>query len=181
MLSYTRPIALVTAAVLLAACDGDSADPTSPRAAPRAVPGSHSSSVDRDYEEWVSDFEGVTTYFVCADGTESEGVALEGQLHSRNTTIATPVGSYIMTSHTLAKGLRGIGTVTGQEYRVREQDLYAVSQREVGYAGTHRLVYELTGKVSMETFKLLVVQHWVITPDGRFVVESEQVRSECAK
>ena len=181
MSSYIRRIALLTATVFLAACDAGSAVPTSPHAPPRAIPATPSSSVERSYEEWVSDFEGVTAYFICADGTESEGVALEGYLYNRNATVATPAGSYIMTSHTLAKGLRGTGTVTGQEYRVREQDLYAVNQREVGYAGAHRHLYELTGTVTMETFKLMVIQHWVITPDGKYVVEREEVRSECAK
>jgi hypothetical protein len=108
-------------------------------------------------------------------------VALQGQLHQRNSVTINPSGAIIMTSHTRAVGVRGVGTVTGQEYRSKEQGHAAVSQREVGYAGTIRQVVELTNRDAMQTFKLVTIAHFVVTPDGRLVVERETVRSECGK
>jgi len=181
MVSYTRRIALVAATVLLAACDADSADPTSPRATLRAVPESQSSSVERFEEEWVSDFDGVFTKFICEDGTETELVALEGQLYTRNSTTLNPAGTYILTAHSMPIGLRGIGTVTGHEYRVDEQQHYAVSQREVGYAGSIRQVILLKNRETMQTFKLVSSAHYVVTPDGQLVLERQKERWECGK
>ena len=179
MSSYMRRVALAAATTVVAACVGQSTAPVGPTA--RLLPTTSSSAVERTTESWLSSFEGVTTYFFCEDGTVSEGVALEGHLFVRNSTTATPSGTYILTSHSMPVGLRGTGLTTGQEYRVREQSHYAVSQREVGYAGTFRNVFELTGRESMDTFKLVTIAHFVITPDGEVVVERQTVNSECAK
>ena len=143
MLSYTRRIALVAAPVRLAARAAAPADPPSPRAPLRAGPESQSRAVERFEEEWVSDFDGVFTKFICEDGTETELVALEGQLYTRNSSTLNPAGTYILTAHSMPIGLRGIGTVTGHVYRGDEQQHYAVSQREVGYAGSIRQVIGL--------------------------------------
>ena len=180
MSSYIRRIALLTATVFLAACDGDSADPTSPRATPRAIPESSSSSVERWEEEWVSDFDGVFTKFFCEDGTETELVALTGQLYQRHSTKLNPTGTYTMTSHTMPIGLRGIGTETGHEYRVDEQQHYAVSQREVGYTGSIRQVILLKNRVTMETYKLVSRSHYVVTPNG-MEMQRDSERWECGK
>jgi hypothetical protein len=86
-----------------------------------------------------------------------------------------------MTSHSMPIGLRGIGTVTGHEYRVDEQQHYAVSQREVGYAGSIRQVILLKNRETMETFKLVSSAHYVVTPDGQLVLERQKERWECGK
>jgi hypothetical protein len=177
MLSYTRRMSFVAIAFLLAACD-QSAAPTAPRVvAPRTA----SNAVERMQEEYISTFDGSFTQFVCEDGTESELVELFGQIYHRNSSTYNPSGAILVTSHSMPIGLRGVGTVSGQEYRVREQEHMAVSQREIGYAGTLRQVFVLTAQESMETFKLVTIAHYVVTPDGKVVVQRQTEHSECAK
>ena len=177
MLSFTRRVALLAAAMLVAACDTQSAAPTAPVAS--KIPSSASGNVERFLEEWVSDMSGVSTKFFCADGTETELVALEGKIFTRDATTVVPSGAIIFTSHSMPVGLRGVGTVSGHEYRVKEQRHYAVSQREPGYAGTSRTVFDLTNQVTMKTYKLVQVSHYTVDANGEVVVEREKIREEC--
>ena len=180
MSSYTRRIGLVAVAVVLAACESQ---PTAPAASPSVspLPTKAASSVERTVETSLSSFEGVLTQFICEDGTTSELIALEGELFTRNTTTLNPSGTYTLTSHSMPVGVRGVGLESGQEYRVYEQTHYAVSQRDVAYSGTYRNVILLRGRESMEAFKLVTIAHYVVTPDGRVVVERQTVHSECGK
>lgn len=178
MSSHTRRIGLVAFAFILAACDGQ---PTAPASASIATPTSVASSVERTVESYISSFDGVLAGFICEDGTTSELVALEGQLFTRNTVTLNPVGTYHVTSHAMPIGLRGVGVETGQEYRVKEQEHMAVTQAETGYSGTLRNVFVLTGRESMETFKLVTISRYVVTPQGELVIERQKERWECGK
>jgi len=178
MSSHTRRTGLVAFAFILAACDGQ---PTAPASASIATPTSVASSVERTVESYISSFEGVLAGFICEDGTTSELVALEGQLFTRNTVSVNPTGTYHVTSHSMPIGLRGVGVETGQEYRVKEQEHMAVTQAETGYSGTLRNVFVLTGRESMETFKLVTIARYVVTPQGEIVIERQKERWECGK
>jgi hypothetical protein len=165
-------------AVSVAACD---AQPTQPAPSPIALPTSIASSVERTVESYVSSFDDVFTQFICEDGTTSELVALEGQLFTRNTVTLNPAGTYHITSHSMPIGLRGVGVETGQEYRVKEQEHMSVRQAEIGYSGTLRDVFVLIGRQSKETYKLVTISHYVVTPQGKVVIERQKERWECGK
>jgi hypothetical protein len=178
MLFYARRGALLAATVLLAACDGASTNLTEPTAP--LAPTAASASVDRVIDEQrVIDMTGTLVGFECDDGTETELVELEGTIVRREVTTITPSGAIIFTSHSRPMGLRGTGTVSGHEYRVVEKEHYAVSQREPGYAGTFRIVYELTNRVTMKTYKIVEAGHYTVAENGTVVVEREKIRGEC--
>ena len=182
MQSYIRRVAripLLALVALLGACDSQSAEPTAPASA--KIPSSSTRRVERRVDERESDMEGVLTRFICDDGTETELVALEGKLFIRDVVSVLPSGGYHVTTHTMAVGLRGIGTESGHEYRVREQNHFAVSQRVIGYAGTSRTVFELYNRQTMQTYKLVQVNHYTTNANGEIVIEREQVRAECGK
>ncbi len=180
MLSYIRRSAPLAAVLLFAACDSQTSAPTAP-ASIAAIPSSVSPSVERTVEENLSDFSGVLTKFFCEDGTETELVALEGKLFTRTVVTINPAGAIVATSHSMPVGLRGVGVESGEEYRVKEQEHYSVSQRVIGYAGTLRDVFEMTGRESKRTFKLVTIAHFTINANGDVVVERERVRSECGR
>ena len=183
MVSSARHIMLIAGAAVLAGCSNEPVAPASPRFAP-AVPSSASTSVERFVEERLTNLDGVIVQLACEDGRNSEQVVLEGQVFVRETITINPSGTIIATNHSMPIGVRGVGVDSRQEYRVKELNHFAVSQREVGYAGTDRSVFELTNRATRETFKLVVVSHFVVAPQpgspfGKVVVDRETVRMKC--
>jgi hypothetical protein len=177
MLSVSRYIPLLAVA-LLAAC-ADAPAPTSPSAAsPRATLTS-SQGAERLVDEWLYDLDGVFTHFICADGTESELIAMQGQIYERYTAVLTPAGGIHVTSHIMPIGLAGVGTESGEEYRVKEGHHGTANQTLMGYAGTFRQSFELVGRESRRTFRVVTTGHYVVNANGEIVVERDQVRTEC--
>ncbi|HSJ65575.1 MAG TPA: hypothetical protein VK922_16910 [Gemmatimonadaceae bacterium] len=168
----------ILAVALLAAC-ADAPTPTSPSAAtPRATLTS-SKGAERLVDEWLYDLDGVFTWFICADGTESELIAMQGQIYERYTAVLTPAGGLHATSHTMPIGLAGVGAESGEEYRVKEGHHGTVSQTLMGYVGTFRQSFELIGRESRRTFRVVTTGHYVANANGEIVVERDRMRTEC--
>jgi hypothetical protein len=180
MQSYIRRIALLAAVIMLAACDSQPVEPTAPVSVTPRLSVSASDGVERFVEEYVYDMEGSFTQIACDDGTASELVALEGKIFHRNALTINPSGAIHYVSHSMPIGLRGVGTESGEEYRVKEQEHHTVSQRVMGYTGTLRQVIELTGRDSRRTFSVVTTAHYTLNANNELVVEWDEVRTECA-
>ena len=185
MLPCARLIVLIAGAALLAGCADEPLSPAASEVpAAAAALASESNGVERVIEERLTNLDGLHVQVACEDGRASELVALEGMVYVRETVTMTPSGNIIAQSHSMPVGVRGVGVESGHEYRIKEQNHYTVSQREVGYSGTNRYVFEMTNRVTREKFKLAVISHVVIAPQpgspfGKVVVERETVRAEC--
>jgi hypothetical protein len=179
MSSYIRRIPLLAVAILLGACDSAPVEATAPVAVTPRRSSSASGAVERSVEEYVYDLDGSFTQVACDDGTESELIALEGKIFRRTVSSTNPAGAIHYVSHSMPIGLRGVGTVSGEEYRVREQEHAAVSQRLMGYAGTLRQVFELTGRDSHRTFKIVTIAHYTLNANNEPIVARDEVRTEC--
>src|SRR5262245_33379487 len=182
MLSSRYLVSLLTL-VILAACGDATRVPTQPPAPPSdpatltfAVNG----GANRIVEESIYDLSDSYTSISCVDGQESELVALEGQVYEKFTLLFTPNGIHLL-YNTMPVGLRGIGTVSGEEYRVKEQDHGSFGQpnASAGAVGTYREMYSLVSRTSGKSFKLVVKGHYTMKPNLEFIVNRERVTTVC--
>jgi hypothetical protein len=183
MLASTTRIALLVttvAVVALAACDG-SATPTAPAASAAEAPAralASADGADRIVEENVYDLTGTLVAVWCDDSTRSELIELEGQVYERFTVQYNAGNGLHAFYHTMPIGLRGIGTESGEEFRVKEQD-HGSFHQAMGLAGTYRQVIKLDSRTSKRTFSLVVRGHYTINANWDVVVEREKVTTVC--
>jgi len=133
----------------------------------------------RDVEESLFDMSGSLVSISCADGRESELVALEGKVFERFTVLFTPAAGFHATYHTMPVGLRGTGAESGEEYRVKEQEHGSYTQSLMGNVGTYRQTLRLTARTSGRSFALVARGHYTINANGELVVERDGLATEC--
>ena len=181
MLSFARAVSLLSTLVVLAACDATDS-PTAPSATPihpQLASASQSGGSERTVDENLYDLAGSLTEIVCDNGQASEPVELEGQIYERFTVLFTPSGVFQAGYHTMPVGLRGVGTISGEEYRVTERDHGSFTQTLMGATGSYRQVISLVGRTSRRSFSLVVRGHYTITANGDIVVEREKAIFTC--
>ena len=179
-----RAPSLAAALLLLAACD---ATPVGPRLATTApsrttvvAATSEAPGEDpREEREYVYDMDGSVVTFFCADGRESEPVALSGRIRERETYVSTPDGTVRFRLHAKPDGLEGVGTVTGQPYRVVEREQTWGHYAERGVVGLHRTVWTLRARDTMETFTLTYTLRFTMDENRDIVFSREWERAEC--
>ncbi|GLC28563.1 hypothetical protein [Roseisolibacter agri] len=181
MLPIRRP-ALGAALLLLAACD---ATPTAPRRASGTAP-SRVTAADNTNDapsrenETVYDLEGGVVTFYCSDGRTSEPVALSGRIREKTTSIGTPDGTVRFHQLSIPDGLQGVGTVTGQPYRVVERSNIWGHYAERGVIGHQRIVWTLRARDTMETYTLTYTQHYTMDENRDLVMVREWERAACS-
>ena len=174
------PLCAAFAVAVLAGCDsGDRLT-----AAPALVTAPASSLVqaggaERSVQEALYDLTGSSTQIECENGQSSELVELEGKIFERFTVIANPAGGFHATYHTMPVGLKGVGTVSGEEYRVKEQDHGAFGQTLTGLVGSYRQIMRLVGRTSGRSFSMVVRGHYTINANGEITVEREKAIFTC--
>jgi hypothetical protein len=182
MLSSRRPIPLLTAIIALAACDPSAVAPTAPVAElPSAALFSSQTKTgaDRSVEESLYDMSGSQVPIGCDDTAESELVALEGQIYERFTVLFNPAGGFHAGYHTMPVGLRGVGTVSGEEFRVKEQDHGSYNQTLMGAVGTYRQSIRLAGRTTGRSFEVTVKGHYTVNANGELSVQREKAVFAC--
>ena len=184
MLSFASRIPLrfaLVAIVVLAACDsGDS--PTAPlatRVEPSGASLSSSGGADRSIDEALYDLSGSFTQIECENGQSSELIELEGQIFERFTVMLDPSGGFHASYHTMPVGLQGVGVVSGEQYRVKEQDHGAFTQTLTGLVGSYRQAVRLVGRASGRSFSMIVRGHYTINANGEITVEREKAIFTC--
>ena len=181
MLSFARAVSLVIAVVVVAACDASDA-PTAPSQAltqPRHATSAQAGGVERDVVESLYDLTDSKTQIACEDGRSSELIALEGQIYERFTVLYNPSGAMHASYHTMPVGLRGVGTVSGEEYRVKEQEHGSYTQTLMGATGSYRQIVRLSGRTSGRSFSLVARGHYTINANGDIAVQRENVLFTC--
>ena len=180
MLSRPNRIPLLVAVLALVACER-SDTPTAPLA-PLAIPAVAQSSAggaERSVDERLFDVTGSLFGVECADGSVSELVELQGQIFERFTVVSNPAGGFHAVYHTMPIGLRGTGSESGEEFRVKWKDHGSFGQTTMGLVGTYRQVLKLVGTTSGRDFSLIVRGHYTINANGQIVVERERLAADC--
>ena len=181
MLPSTPRIPLLIAAIALAACDG-SAGPTAvlnSRAEPPVSALSSVGGAERIVEDTLYDMSGSNYAIECQDGQLSELVALHGQIFERWTLLYNASGGIHLGYHTMPVGLTGIGTESGEEYRVKEQEHGTFRQTLMGAMGSYRQTLRLQSRTSARSFKMVVRGHYTVNANGELTVEREKPVVAC--
>ena len=181
MLSSATRIPLLVAAIALAACDGS--------AAPTAVPNSRAeqpvgalSNVggsERIVEESLYDMSGSSYAIECQDGQLTELVALQGRIFERWTLLYNASGGIHLGYHTMPVGLVGVGTESGEEYRVKEQEHGSFRQTLMGATGSYRQSLRLQSRTSARSFEMVVRGHYTVNANGEIAVVREKPVVAC--
>lgn len=176
MLSFFRRIPLVAALLVVAACDRSDNTPTGPLPLGAQF---NSSGTDRFVEETIYDLTGSYTAIECDNGKTSELVALEGRIFERFTYQVNPVGAVHIGIHTMPVGLRGVGVVSGEEYRVSERESASYNQTQMGSVGSYRQVVKLVGRSSHSKYSLVSSGHYTINANGELSVQRDRLVLRC--
>lgn len=179
MKRIARSLSFLAAVTMLAACDAGPLEPAVTTAPARPASLSQGGGAERFVEEALYDLSDTFAGFECADGFVSELIELEGQIYERWSAVHNPAGGYRAMLHTMPIGLRGIGTESGDEYRVKEQFRATVNQSPMGMTGTFRSKVSFVGGIPTRTFELTIKGHWTMNANGEWVVERDTESAVC--
>ena len=176
MLSFFRRISLVAAVLIAGACDGSDKNPTGPLPvnAQLNTGGTERYVDDRFYD--LSD-----SYFAieCSETEASELVAMQGQIFQRFTFLFNPAGNVHVAYHIMPIDVKGVGTVSGEEYRVKEQESSVYNQNQKGSIGSYRQILKLVSVDSHSKYSLVAGGHYAINANGEISVERNKLILKC--
>lgn len=174
---FVRRGALAAAVLLLGAC-ADATTAPSPVAAP---------SLDRDNGAirstvtWVDEiWEGRIEQFTCQDGRQSEPVQLSGAIAERHAFMLTPSGRTLHVESSMPVGVKGVGLVTGQEYRVvdRSHVTARYDENDAGGGAMHETLL-LRGLETGETYAITYLVQWRMGGPGEILVNRWIEKETC--
>jgi hypothetical protein len=171
-------LTLITAALVSGACDNL---PAAPESGYPMAPNASSASgpAERLLQESLWDFENSRFPLECPNGSFTDEIAIEGHLYERYMMITDANGGFHLQLHTMPVGMRGVSTITGEEYRVQErQQITALANRN-GLRGSYRQVVRMFGKESHLKFSLVSSGHYNEGPDGELIVQRDHFEIEC--
>ena len=115
----------------------------------------------------------------CADGSVSEPVSLTGKIFERFAVVFDPVEGEHSVYHTMPVGLAGVGSVSGEEFRVRWRDHGVSSQTPMATVNSYTHTLQFAGRTSGRTFGLVVQGHYTINANGEVTVSREKLLAVC--
>ena len=180
-----RVAAALMVVITLAACDGTAPTESSIPGGSAPVPVTTRPSAaaldgaERVVYEALYDQEGSEVSVVCADDTQSEPVILSGKIFERFSVVFNPTGGQHAVYHTMPVGLSGVGSLSGEEFRVKARDHGSFMQTTMVEGGSYRQTLSFVGRTSGRTFGLVVRGHVRINANGEVVVNREQVIADC--
>jgi hypothetical protein len=110
---------------------------------------------------------------------EGELIDIEGQIYERVVFLIDGTGEYHYQMRILPVGLRGVGVISGEEFRITEADQRVGTQRLAGGTGSYRGHLKMIGAETRRTFWMTYGGHYNIAPDGTVKVTREDLRAEC--
>ena len=170
---------LLMTAVLATACDD------TPTAIDQAVTPQFSNGAEREVREALYDMTGSTFIFACSpEGeplpiTDGEEVLIEGQVFERIVYKTDGADGVHFTLNTMPVGLRGIGLLSSEEFRVKETERFGASQQLPRNTGSYRQELKMTGTETGRTFWMVFSGSYVIGADGEVKRTRDRERIEC--
>jgi len=175
-------LAALAALITLAACDPaptESLTPLGPTRANAAPSSSAAAGAERVVYEALHDLEGAEVWVECGDGTVSEAVTLTGKMFERFTAVLDRAGGEHTVYHTMPVGLSGVGSVSGEAFRVKSRDHGTFAQTTMAEGGSYRQTWSFVGRTSGRSFGLVVSGHVRLNANGEVVVSREKVVADC--
>lgn len=169
--------------IALAACDA--AAPTESFAPRTLTPANAPSSTpftvgaERYVYEALYDLQGSEVSVECPDGSVSEPVSLTGKIFERFTVVFDPAEGQHSVYHTMPVGLAGVGSVSGEEFRVSWRDHGVSSQTPMAMVNSYRHTLQFAGRTSGRKFGLVVQGHYTLNANGDVTVGREKLVAEC--
>ena len=169
--------------IALAACDA--AAPTESFAPRTLTPANAPSSTpftvgaERYVYEALYDLQGSEVSVECPDGSVSEPVSLTGKIFERFTVVFDPAEGQHSVFHTMPVGLAGVGSVSGEEFRVSWRDHGVSSQTPMAMVNSYRHTLQFAGRSSGRKFGLVVQGHYTLNANGEVTVGRETLLAEC--
>jgi len=123
--------------------------------------------------------------FPCSDDGEpvpeedGELIEVEGQVYERMTLHTDSAEGLHYSVNTMPVGIHGVGLVSGEEFRIKEDSLTIARQRLTGLSGSYRDTFKLVGKDTRRTYWLVSKGHYVIAADGTVKVSRDSLTTEC--
>lgn len=171
-------LTLIAATLVAGACDNMPAAPDS--GSPIAQYASSAfGSAERVLEEYLWDLDDSFLPLECPNGSFSDEIALEGQIYERHMLVFDGNGGLHLQMHTMPVGVRGVSTITGEEYRVQEREQRTGLKSKNGLRGSYRQVLRVFGKDSHVKYSLVFSGHYNEGPDGEMIVERDRLEIEC--
>jgi len=173
----------LAAVLVLAACDAAApTESSSSRASAPAIAltsAETAEGAEREVYEALYDQEGSEVSVVCSDDTQSEPVILSGKIFERFTVVFPPTGGQHTVYHTMPVGLSGVGSVSGEPFRVKARDHGSFVQTTMSEGGSYRQTWSFVGRDSGRSFGLVVRGHVQLNANGEVVVDREKVVADC--
>ena len=176
-------LAALISIVTLAACDA--ATPTESSNARTFAPVTAASTsanapgTERIVYETLYDQEGAEVFVECTDGSVSESVVLTGKLFERFTVVIDPVEGQHSVYHTMPVGLSGVGSVSGEEFRVSWRDHGVSNGTRMAEGNSYQYRLQFTGRTSGRRFGLVVRGRYTLNANGEVTVYREKLIAEC--
>jgi hypothetical protein len=123
--------------------------------------------------------------FPCSDDGEllpeedGELIEVEGQIYERLTLHTDGAEGLHYQVNTMPVDIRGVGIVSGEEFRIKEGSIMIAKQRLSGLSGSFRDEFKLVGKTTHRTYRLVSRGHYVIAEDGTVKVSRDTLTTEC--
>ena len=176
MLSFFRRTSLVAAVLIAAACDGSDKNPTGPLPTNAQL---NSGGTERYVDERFYDLSDSYFAIECSETQASELVAMQGQIFQRFTFQFNPAGNVHVAFHSMPVGVKGVGLVSGEEYRVKEQESSVYNQNAMRSVGSYRQILKLVGVDSHSKYSLVGGGHYTINASGEISVERDKLVLRC--
>jgi len=124
------------------------------------------------------------TFPCSADGEplpeeDGELIEVEGAVYERMTLHTDGAKGLHYRVNTMPVGIRGVGLVSGEEFRITENSLTIARQRLTALSGTYQDRFKLVGKDTRRTYWLVSKGHYLIAADGTVKVSRDSFSTEC--
>ena len=123
--------------------------------------------------------------FPCSDDGEpvpeedGELIEVEGHVYERVTLHTDGGGGIHYRVKTMPVEIRGVGLVSGEEFRIKEGSQLISSQKLDALTGSYHDAFKLVGKETRRTYWLVSKGHYQIAADGTVKVSRDTLTTEC--
>ena len=142
-------------------------------------------SAERIVLEHLYDLSDSLYSFPCSDDGEpvpeedGELIEVEGHVYERLTHHTDGAGGIHFRLNTMPVDIRGVGTESGEEFRIMESSQLISSQKLDALTGSYHDAFKLVGKETRRTYWLVSKGHYHIAADGTVKVSRDTLTTEC--
>ena len=181
----TTAFRIASAAVLALLVGACTDAPTSPvrdaTVAPSApVFSTTATGVERWVDEELYDLTGSLVAYPCGEDGYTEQILMEGKVFQKYSVTWDASGGVHALIHSMPIGLRGIGQITGAEYRVAEREHGVFNQGTMGQTtSTYQSFLTFSSPELGVRGRLILGGRFVVNANGEVIFERPILRADC--